>query len=185
MAKTYKDYNGEKSVAQLKANGWTDAEIEALAKAPRSKEADYDDACTYFRWPSINGKSTVGFFTALNRTEKDAYNAYHKQHQTGEGRSSGPRVSEETLAKVAKLREQLTKLKVDEATMALFEEIVPQPPKPKGVQVVAGDVLTDLLEKNAAVKDVYAKIMKSASDAGLSLVNGKFVAKDKVVVNKK
>lgn len=185
MAMTYKNYNGEKSVAMLKAAGWTEAEIATLATAPRSKEAEYDAECTYFRWPSINGKSTVGFFTALNRAEKDAYNKYHKQHQTGEGRSSGPKVSEETLAKVAKIREQLLKLKVDDATMALFEEVVPKPAAPKGIVVAAGDVLTDLLEKNAAVKDVYAKIMKSAETAGLVLVNGKFVDKAKAVVNKK
>ena len=30
MAKTYKDYNGEKSTAQLKAAGWTEAEIATL-----------------------------------------------------------------------------------------------------------------------------------------------------------
>ena len=185
MAMTYKNYNGEKSVAMLKAAGWTEAEIATLATAPRSKEAEYDAECTYFRWPSINGKSTVGFFTALNRAEKDAYNKYHKQHQTGEGRSTGPKVSEETLAKVAKIREQLIKFKVDDATMALFEEVVPKPAAPKGIVVAAGDVLTDLLEKNAAVKDVYAKIMKSAETAGLVLVNGKFVDKAKAVVNKK
>ena len=185
MAKTYKDYNGEKSVAMLKAAGWTDAEIMDLTNAPRSKAAEFDKDCTYFRWPSINGKSTVGFFTALTRAEKDAYNAYHKQHQTGEGRSTGPKVSEETLAKVAKIREQLIKFKVDDATMALFEEVVPKPAAPKGIVVAAGDILTDLLEKNATVKDVYAKIMKSAEAAGLVLVNGKFVDKAKVVVNKK
>lgn len=178
MAKSYKDYNGEKSVGQLKAAGWTEQEIATLANAPRSKEAEWDEEGTIFRWPSINGKSTSGFFTALTRAEKDAYNKYHKKHENGESGTSS-KVSEETLAKVQKLREQLTKLKVDAETMALFEEVVPKP-KNRGIEVKVGDVLTDLLEKNASVKDVYAKIMKAAQDAGLVLINGTFTTGKKV-----
>lgn len=178
MAKSYKDYNGEKSVGQLKAAGWTEQEIATLANAPRSKEAEWDKEGTIFRWPSINGKSTSGFFTALTRAEKDAYNRYHKKHENGESGTSS-KVSEETLAKVQKLREQLTKLKVDAETMALFEEVVPKP-KNRGIEVKVGDVLTDLLEKNASVNNVYAKIMKAAQDAGLVLINGTFTTGKKV-----
>lgn len=179
MAKTYKDYNGEKSVAMLKAAGWTDAEIMDLTNAPRSKAAEFDEDCTYFRWPSINGKSTTGFFTALTRAEKDAYNAYHKQHSTGSGeRSTSSKVSEETLAKVAQLRDKLLKLKADAETMKLFEEVMPKPKM--AIEVHVGDTLELLLVKNATVKDVYAKIMKSAEAANLVLINGTFTTGSKV-----
>ncbi len=175
--KQVKDYMGQKSMAALVADGWTEAEVLALVDAPRSKAAEWDEGNTFFHWPQINGKSTTGLFSVLTREEKDAYNAYHKKHQTGEGRTTGPKASEEVLAKVDTLRKKLLdKFKVDEETMTLFEEVVPQPQKKKAaVEVKQGDLLADVLERNAEVKDVYAKAMKAASEAGLILVNGKFV----------
>lgn len=65
---------------EMLAAGFTEADIKALAEGPRTKEADYDEEHTYFKWPYINGISTTGLFSLLNRTEKDAYNAYHKKH---------------------------------------------------------------------------------------------------------
>jgi len=170
------DYMGQKSMAALKADGWTEAEVLALANAPRSKAAEWDEGHTFFHWPRINGKSTTGFFSVLTREEKDAYNAYHNKHQTGEGRTTGPKVSEEVLQKVDTLRQKLLKLKIDAETMALFEEVVPQPQKKKAaVELKEGDLLADVLEKYAEVKDVYAKAMKAAGELGLIVVNGKFV----------
>lgn len=180
------DYMGQKSMAALKADGWTEAEVVALVDAPRSKAAEWDEANTFFHWPQINGKSTTGLFSVLTREEKDAYNAYHKKHQTGEGRTTGPKVSEEVLTKVGTLRTLLLdKFKVDVETMALFEEVVPQPQKKKAaVELKEGDLLADVLERNAEVKDVYAKAMKAASEAGLIVVNGKFVKAELVKKNK-
>ena len=95
-------------------------------------------------------------------------------------------MSEEVLTKVDTLRQKLlSKFKVDEETMALFEEVVPQPQKKKAaVELKEGDLLADVLEKYAEVKDVYAKAMKAAGELGLIVVNGKFVKAELVKKNK-
>ena len=73
------------SVKEMMAAGFTEEDIKALANGPRSKEAEWDEEHTFFRWPSINGINVTGLFSLLTREEKDAYNAYHKKHgPTGE-----------------------------------------------------------------------------------------------------
>ena len=92
------------SVKEMKNDGWTDEELQALANGPRSKAASWDEEHTYFRWPSIDGISIVGLFSLLTREEKDAYNKYHSKHKpTGLG--SGSSSNKELLEKWSRLEE--------------------------------------------------------------------------------
>lgn len=111
------------SVKEMKNDGWTDEELKALAEGPRSKAASWDEECTYFRWPSIDGISIVGLFSLLTREEKDAYNKYHSKHKpTGLGSSTSS--NKELLEKFARLEEFC---KDNAEALALIAELKPKP----------------------------------------------------------
>lgn len=123
----YKDFKGYRNVTAMKNEGWTDEEIAALANAPRSREASFDEEGTFFRWPAINGVSTVGLFSVLNRKEKDAYNKYHKHHGSSSS-GAGVKVDDELLKKYEAFKEELIKLKVKQELVEMFEALVPKKP---------------------------------------------------------
>ena len=120
MKKLMRKYS---SVKEMKNDGWTDEELKALAEGPRSKAASWDEECTYFRWPSIDGISIVGLFSLLTREEKNAYNKYHSKHKpTGLG--SGTSSNKELLEKWSRLEEFC---KGNAEALALIAEMKPKP----------------------------------------------------------
>ena len=169
----YTNFTGYKNVEAMKNAGWTEAEILELKNAPRTREAEGDSEGTFFKWPYINGVSTCGLYTVLNEQERALYRAYYKRSHSGSSSSSSSNSVD--LSKFATLKEALIKMKASKEVMTLLEEITPKPKV--AIEIKAGDTLVELLTKNAAIKDVYAKILKSAETLGLDLKDGTFVEK--------
>ena len=120
MKKLNKKYS---SVAKMIEDGWTKEEIQALIDGPRSKQAEWDEGHTYFRWPYIDGIQIVGLSSLLTREEKNAYNKYHSKHgPTGLG--SGTSSNKELLEKWSRLEEFC---KGNAEALALIAEMKPKP----------------------------------------------------------
>lgn len=85
-----------KNLAEMIKAGWTQAELEALIQAPRTKEA------TGGNMPCVDGFPICGT-SLMNQVEHDAYLAYKKGLRSGQ--SSAPKASPEQAALWAKLTE--------------------------------------------------------------------------------
>ena len=103
-----------KNLAEMLENGWTQAELEALIQAPRTKEA------TGGNMPFVDGFQICGT-SLMNKVEHDAYLAYKKGLKSGS--STAQKSSPEQMVLWARLAEAC---KDSPEALALVAQLMPK-----------------------------------------------------------
>lgn len=104
-----------KNLAEMIESGWTQAELEALIQAPRTKEASGGNM------PFVDGFPICGT-SLMNKKEHDNYLAYKKGLKSGSS-STAPKAGPEQMALWAKLTEAC---KDSPEALALVAQLMPK-----------------------------------------------------------
>lgn len=118
MRKLEKKYQ---NLDEMKADGWTDKEIEALVNGPRTQEASLSEDHMKFVWPKIDGQPVCGT-SLLNKVEKEMYYVYKKARKAAnpEPRTSKPIENKEMWDAL------IEKCQGDAEALALVLQLMPQ-----------------------------------------------------------
>ena len=139
------------NVREMKKNGWTAEDFEALKIAPRTKEAALPNGPEGgFVWPCVNGKRLL--YTFFNEKERELYRPWYNAHHPKDGTTSKSSAGKSN--------------KIDnEAWLKLYQEIAAL-----DNNAVAMDLLSKMMPESLVTPEmkVFGKILSDEDKAALT-----------------